>query len=111
MVHGTCDGAWPVYAEDVDGDGDNDVLAAATNSNAIYWYENDLVGINENRRISFDDRRLGATIIRGPIVLPPGTDCCVFDISGRKVETNGLSPGIYFVQKEGTVCQKIVKIQ
>jgi hypothetical protein len=111
IIHGTCDGAWPVYAEDMDGDGDNDALAAATNSNAIYWYENDLVGINENRRATLEQPHLGATVIRGPIVLPPGIDFSIFDISGRQVKTNELAPGIYFIQKEGVVCQKIIKIQ
>lgn len=111
IIHGTCDGAWPVYAEDIDGDGDNDVLAAATNSNAIYWYENDLVGINENDNVSFGASQLGATIIRGPIVLPRGTDFSILDISGRNVAPNEMIPGVYFIQRGGIVCQKIIKIQ
>ncbi len=35
------DGAWSVYAADVDGDGDMDVLSASPNDNTIRWYEND----------------------------------------------------------------------
>ncbi len=111
IIHGSCDGAWPVYAEDIDADGDNDALAAATNSNAIYWYENDLIGINENDNVTVGSNGPGATIIRGPVVLPHGSEFSIFDISGRKVKTNALAPGIYFVQKEGSVCQKIIKIQ
>jgi hypothetical protein len=35
------DGAAGVYACDIDGDGDNDVLGAAANSNQIAWWRND----------------------------------------------------------------------
>jgi type 1 glutamine amidotransferase len=111
IIHGTCNGAWPVYAEDIDGDGDNDVLAAANGSNAIYWYENDLLGINENGKVSFKVPQLGATIIRGPIVIRQGIDFSILDISGRRVTHNELVPGVYFVQKDGIICQKMIKIQ
>ena len=33
--------AWSVYAVDVDGDGDMDVLSASGNDDKIAWYEND----------------------------------------------------------------------
>jgi len=35
------DGAWSVYATDVDGDGDVDVLSASRYDDKIAWYEND----------------------------------------------------------------------
>jgi len=35
-------GAWPVYASDVDGDGDIDVVAGADVANEIAWWENTL---------------------------------------------------------------------
>jgi hypothetical protein len=38
----TVDQAWSVYATDLDGDGDADVLAAALADNRIFWYENRL---------------------------------------------------------------------
>ena len=34
------DGAFGVFATDLDGDGDNDVLSASRNDDAIRWYEN-----------------------------------------------------------------------
>ncbi len=37
----TADGAASVYAADVDGDGDMDVLSASNTDNKIAWYEND----------------------------------------------------------------------
>ncbi len=39
-VNGTFDGAWSVYAADVDGDGDMDVLGAAYYADDIIWWEN-----------------------------------------------------------------------
>ena len=37
----SADGAYSVYALDVDGDGDMDVLSASLNDDKIAWYEND----------------------------------------------------------------------
>ncbi len=39
-TNGNADGAWNVFAADVDGDGDVDVLSASTYDNKIAWYEN-----------------------------------------------------------------------
>ena len=36
----TADGAWSVYATDLDGDGDADVLSASEIDDKIAWYEN-----------------------------------------------------------------------
>ncbi len=36
-------GAWPVFACDIDGDGDDDVLAGSTVTYEVVWWENDLV--------------------------------------------------------------------
>lgn len=110
-IDGNCNGAWPVYAADLDNDGDIDALAAANASDDIYWYENGLIGINENNQISADLQQLGATIIRGPLRLLQGTDFKILDISGRKVAPNEMGPGIYFIQDGETICQKIIKIQ
>ena len=39
-IEGALDGARSVYATDVDGDGDGDVLSAAFNADDITWWEN-----------------------------------------------------------------------
>jgi len=39
-IDGDFDGAWSVYAADVDGDGDMDVLGAAAQADDITWWEN-----------------------------------------------------------------------
>ena len=40
-TNGNADGAQSVFAADVDGDGDLDVLSASSNDDKIAWYEND----------------------------------------------------------------------
>ena len=42
-VDGAFDGAWSVYAADVDGDGDMDVLGAAQIAGDITWWESDCI--------------------------------------------------------------------
>ena len=40
VISTTADGAWSVFATDVDGDGDTDVLSASYYDDKIAWYEN-----------------------------------------------------------------------
>ena len=54
---------------------------------------------------------IGATIFRGPLVLPTGKKYQVFDITGREADATRLSPGIYFIACEGRLAQKIIKIE
>ncbi|MCD4776114.1 MAG: T9SS type A sorting domain-containing protein [Candidatus Aegiribacteria sp.] len=39
-VDGNFDGAYSVFSEDIDGDGDMDIIGAASNSDDIVWWEN-----------------------------------------------------------------------
>jgi VCBS repeat-containing protein len=41
VITSVADGAWSVFAIDVDGDGDIDVLSASIEDDTIAWYEND----------------------------------------------------------------------
>jgi len=54
---------------------------------------------------------LSATIFRGPLQLPEGKKCKVFDITGRAVEPDRIQPGIYFIEVDGVVTKKVVKIR
>jgi hypothetical protein len=56
-------------------------------------------------------RRYWTTLIRGPLCLPAGMQCRVFDVSGREVDVNNISPGIYFIEQEGEIIQKIIMIR
>jgi hypothetical protein len=54
---------------------------------------------------------LTATIFHGPLRLPEGKKCKVFDITGRVVEPTMIKPGIYFIEIDDVVTQKVVKVR
>ncbi len=54
---------------------------------------------------------IGPTIFRGPLVLPVGKTCRVFDIMGRVVEPAKMKAGIYFIQIDGEMAGKVIKVK
>jgi len=71
------------------------------------------VGVEERpivKRVE-TNKNLGATIFHGPLQLPEVKKCKVFDITGRVVEPNEITRGIYFVEIDGVVTQKVVKVR
>lgn len=54
---------------------------------------------------------LPATIIAGPLHLPGGKGWKVYDITGREIDCKHMAAGIYFIQLDGVVVQKIVKVR
>ncbi|MDH4212133.1 MAG: T9SS type A sorting domain-containing protein [candidate division WOR-3 bacterium] len=68
-------------------------------------------GIAENEGSVTRDLALGATIVRGPLPLPSNKEFKVFDISGREVTPHNLRPGIYFIEIENDVVQKVIKVR
>ena len=69
------------------------------------------IGIEEHRTPVVSNTWTAATIIQGPLLLPEGKECRVFDIAGRIVTPDKVRPGIYFIEVEGTITQKVVKIK
>jgi hypothetical protein len=55
--------------------------------------------------------KLGATILIGPLLIPKGKKCRVLDIAGRVVDPSKIQPGIYFLEIDGEVVRKVVKIR
>ena len=51
------------------------------------------------------------TIITGPLILPSNRKCKVYDISGRTIEPHQISRGIYFVEIDGQITRKVVKLR
>ena len=70
--------------------------------------ETDIMENGDARILGYD---LGATIVRGPLPLPVDKEYKVFDISGREVVPHNLRAGIYFIEIEGDVVQKIIKVR
>jgi uncharacterized delta-60 repeat protein len=52
-----------------------------------------------------------ATIFNGPLQLPKDKKCKVFDITGRIVIPDKIKPGVYFIQIDNKIVQKVVKIR
>ncbi len=95
----------------MDSDGDMDVLGSALNADDITWWESDFVGVEENKIGAVDNPNLGPTIIAGQLILPEGNSYIVYDITGRQVNPNYIKPGIYFIQNDGRIVRKIVRIK
>ena len=53
----------------------------------------------------------GATIFNGSLKLPKGKTCRVFDILGRTVMPVQMKPGVYFIEVDNFITQKIVKVR
>jgi CubicO group peptidase (beta-lactamase class C family) len=68
-------------------------------------------GIVEERSKAVRGKNFAATIFRGPLQLPGGKKCRVFDITGRVVEPRKIQSGIYFIEVDGVVTQKVVKVR
>lgn len=68
-------------------------------------------GVEEQDLCPSKKYNYSATIFSGPLQLPVGKKCKVFDITGRQVDRDKLSPGIYFIEIDGTIKQKVVKVR
>jgi len=74
----------------------------------LYW-----PGVEEEPYVDpvANHRAKGSTIFAGPLVLPEGKNCKVFDITGRVVIPQNIKPGIYFIEIDGKITQKVVKVR
>jgi parallel beta-helix repeat protein len=70
-------------------------------------------GVEERPIFKGVERRvtLGASIFCGPLRLPEGKECKVLDIMGRVVESKNIAPGIYFLEVDNRIVQKVVKVR
>ncbi|HEX7318886.1 MAG TPA: hypothetical protein VF399_00840 [bacterium] len=68
------------------------------------------LGVEEEKNIAVKTRT-NATIINGPLQLPKDKKCRVFDITGRIVMPDKIKPGIYFIEVDGQIMQKVIKIR
>jgi len=69
-------------------------------------------GVEEGHSIEHVEKSLiGATVFRGPLVLPAGTTCRIYDITGSEITTRNPAPGIYFIKIDGKVVNKVIKVR
>ena len=69
------------------------------------------VGIEESKIIKTKSNFFHATIFSGPLQLSEGKNCRVYDITGRIVEPANIAPGIYFLEVDNRIVQKVVKVR
>jgi hypothetical protein len=70
-----------------------------------------ILGIKEEQRKHVQADGYMTTIFSGPLQLPEGKKIRIYDAAGREVNRNLLEPGIYFVEIDGTVTQKVIKVK
>jgi hypothetical protein len=75
-----------------------------------YWFNQ--IGIVERSLVKYKERAYtGATIFAGSLALPQNINCRVFDITGREIHTLNPSPGVYFLELDGVINTKIIKVR
>lgn len=95
-------------------DGNLYVCGTATDSlsgrNIVAISVDPITGLVENKTTEIESSSC-ATIINGPIKLPNGKSFKVFDITGRVVLPDRIQPGIYFIEIDGEIVNKVIKIK
>ncbi|MBN2619656.1 hypothetical protein JXB22_01095 [candidate division WOR-3 bacterium] len=71
----------------------------------------DIVGKKEAASVSCDHQFSGPTIFSGPLVFGSDKSCRIYDTSGREIHTIDPVPGIYFIEIDHTIREKIIKIR
>ena len=70
------------------------------------------VGIDDDHaRIVEPESQYITTITSGPLMLPDDKKYKIFDITGREVHTATPAPGIYFIEIESDIVQKVIKVK
>lgn len=90
---------------------DADTGWAVGNLGTIVHTTNGGTGIIEDAVTTIRDIRIGSTITSGPLQLPKIGTCRLFDITGREVHNLNPASGIYFIDVDGVVTQKVVKVR
>ena len=102
-------GGWALRVEDMDGDGDDDIVSGASTLGALYWWENKLIniGINKISSIVCDDYHLyqnypnpfnPRTNIKFDLPKSGLVKLSVYNLLGKEIETlydGELSAGSY----------------
>lgn len=67
--------------------------------------------IEEEKILVRKSENLCATVISGPLLLPEGKNWKVYDITGRQVMSDKIRAGIYFIEVDGEITTKVVKVR
>ncbi|MCK4672361.1 hypothetical protein KAT67_00110 [candidate division WOR-3 bacterium] len=96
---------------------DNNIYVAGYSEGELTYYDFTVISLNpvtcieEQQAVSNKTINFGATIFSGNLLLPEGKKCKVFDITGRVVIPDKIRPGIYFIEIDGQITRKVVKVR
>ncbi|MGB3341438.1 MAG: hypothetical protein WBB37_08155 [bacterium] len=65
----------------------------------------------DERQVISNNDLLFPTYITGSLVLPEDQNCKIFDITGCQIHTLNPAPGIYFIEVNGKIAQKVIKVK
>jgi hypothetical protein len=68
-------------------------------------------GVLTDRSSDIEKPRLLRTIHTGPLCLPENGMWVIYDITGRRIPELNPAPGIYFIEIEGRITEKIIKVK
>jgi len=107
------DSIWTTYIEDKDAGAYPQAEGVETENPVRCWvfHRNLITGVEEAKTVHPYYDGFGATIFSGSLLLPEGKNCKVFDITGRVVLPDKIKPGIYFIEVEGKITRKVVKVR
>ncbi len=110
-------GGFNDFANSVVSGADGNIYAAGQCVDSSNHYDFTVISLNpvtcieEQQVLSNKTINFGATIFSGPLLLPEGKKCKVFDITGRVVMSDKVKPGIYFIEIDGVITRKVVKVK
>jgi photosystem II stability/assembly factor-like uncharacterized protein len=90
---------------------DADTGWAVGNIGTIMHTTNGGTGIIEDAVTAADNVHIGSTISNGPFNLSERGTFKIFDIAGREVHNLNPASGIYFIEVEGTIKRKVIKVR
>jgi hypothetical protein len=110
-------GTWADAAQDIvaDHNGNFYITGFSGGLNSTYDFctikYSGIPGIRLDRSDDINASQPIQTIQAGPLRLPEHTIYMIYDITGREVHTLDPAPGVYFIEIEGSITEKIIKIK
>ncbi len=71
----------------------------------------DVMGIDEEVTYPVRSNFYIGSILSGPLRLPTDHTYVIYDITGRKINIPNPAPGIYFIEEDGKLVNKVIKIK
>ena len=107
------DSVFVTYIEDKDAGAYVNTEGVCTDNPVRCWvfHKNLITEIEEGKSKAIKSNNQGATIISGPLLLPEDKNWRIFDIMGRQIYALNPVPGIYFIEVDGEIQQKVIKIK